>query len=121
MESENNVINNDIRNPSQLSHLCPFVPVEKLLEQRSKDTHTIKNRYLKEYSATINSTQGFPPSPQILSFNQTESPPETRLSHGSDTRSWSQLELKGLVLYNQHADYFWVSIFFIYKIRKLIK
>lgn len=90
MESENNVINNDIRNPSQLSHLCPFVPVERLLEQRSKDTHTVKDRYLKEYPATINPTQGFPPSPQTLHFNPTESLPETRLSHGSDNNQNSK-------------------------------
>lgn len=31
IEKENNTVNTSIKNLSQESHLCPFVPVEKLL------------------------------------------------------------------------------------------
>lgn len=42
IESENNIINNGIKNISQLSHLCPFIPVQRLLLQNGKDTLYLK-------------------------------------------------------------------------------
>lgn len=42
IESGNNVINNDIKDPSQWSHLHPFIPAENLLQQTGKDTHNLK-------------------------------------------------------------------------------
>ena len=40
--SGNNVINNDIKDLSQWSHLHPFIPAGNLLQQTGKDTHNLK-------------------------------------------------------------------------------
>lgn len=107
IERANNVITNGIKNPSQVSHLYPFVSGERVLPLRGKDMRFKIGTQKSTLLPYIQLSTVF----QILSCDQAEFIQATRSAHGYTTGPESTLRIPvPSTLQPPYSDYFQVSM-----------